>query len=76
MEYVPRTAKKKFITKDQTSPLEKNLNLITVEALTSKITFYLTKSSWIDYLMPYPSDRLDSLFLHLKMLIMSSNERF
>ena len=33
MEYVPRTAKKKFITKDQTTPLEKNLNLITAEAL-------------------------------------------
>ena len=33
MEYVPRTAKKRFITKDQTFPLEKNLNLITVEAL-------------------------------------------
>ena len=33
MEYVPRTAKKKFITKDQTIPLEKNLNSITAEAL-------------------------------------------
>ena len=33
MEYIPRTAKKKFIITDQTSPLEKNLNLITAEAL-------------------------------------------
>ena len=33
MEYVPRTAKKKFITKDQTTSLEKNLNLIAAEAL-------------------------------------------
>ena len=33
MEYVPRTAKKKLIIIDQTSPLEKNLNSITAEAL-------------------------------------------
>ena len=31
---------------------------------------------WIGYLMPFPSDRLDSPFLHSKMLIMSSSERF
>ena len=34
------------------------------------------KYHWIDYLMPFPSQRLDSPFLHSKMLIMSSNERF
>ena len=33
MEYIPRTAKKKAIIADQTSPLEKNLNLKTAEAL-------------------------------------------
>ena len=33
MEHVPRTVKKKLITKDQTSPLDKNLNSITAEAL-------------------------------------------
>ena len=33
MEHVPRTVKKKLITKDQTSPLKKNLNSITAEAL-------------------------------------------
>ena len=33
MEYIPRTTKKKFIITDQTSLLEKNLNLITAEAL-------------------------------------------
>ena len=32
MEYIPRTAKKKLIITDQTSPLEKNLNLITAKA--------------------------------------------
>ena len=32
MENVPTTAKKKLITTDQTSPLEKSLNLITAEA--------------------------------------------
>ena len=36
MEYVPGTAKKKFIITDQTSPLEKNLNSITVEVLNIK----------------------------------------
>ena len=33
MEYIPRTAKKKFIITDQTSPLDKNLNSITAKAL-------------------------------------------
>ena len=33
MKYIPRTAKKKLVVTDETSPLEKNLNLITVEAL-------------------------------------------
>ena len=33
MEYIPRTAKKKLIITDQTSPLDKNLNSITAEAL-------------------------------------------
>ena len=33
MEHIPRTAKKKLIVTDQISPLEKNLNLITAEAL-------------------------------------------
>ena len=33
MEYIPRTAKKKLVVTEQTSPLEKNLNLITGEAL-------------------------------------------
>ena len=33
MEYIPRTAKKKLIITDQTSPLEKNLHSITAEAL-------------------------------------------
>ena len=33
MEYIPRTAKEKLIITDQTSPLEKNLNSITAEAL-------------------------------------------
>ena len=33
MEYIPRTAKKKLIITDQTSPLGKNLNSITTEAL-------------------------------------------
>ena len=33
MEYVPRIPNKKLIITDQTSPLEKNLNLITAEAL-------------------------------------------
>ena len=34
------------------------------------------KYHWIDYFMSFPSGRLDSPFLHSKMLIMSSNERF
>ena len=33
MECVPRTAKKKVIITDQTSPSDKNLNWITAEAL-------------------------------------------
>ena len=33
MENISRTAKKKLITTDQASPLEKNLNSIAVEAL-------------------------------------------
>ena len=33
MEYIPRTAKKKLIITNQTSPLDKNLNSITAEAL-------------------------------------------
>ena len=33
MEYIPRTAKKKLIIIDQTSPLEKHFNPITAEAL-------------------------------------------
>ena len=33
MEYIPRTAKKKLVITDQTSPLEKKLNSITAEAL-------------------------------------------
>ena len=33
MKYIPRTAKKKLIITDQTSPLDKNLNSVTVEAL-------------------------------------------
>ena len=33
MEYIPRTAKKKLIITDQTSPLEKKLNSIIAEAL-------------------------------------------
>ena len=33
MECIPRTAKKKFIITDQTSPLEKNLDSITAETL-------------------------------------------
>ena len=33
MEYIPRNATKKLVKTDQTSPLEKNLNLITAEAL-------------------------------------------
>ena len=32
MEYVPRTATKKLITKDQASPIEKTLNSIIDEA--------------------------------------------
>ena len=83
MEYIPRTTKKKFIITDQTSLLEKNLNLITAEALNIEDNILFNenledemKYYWIDYLMPFPSDRLDSPFLHSKMLIMSSNERF
>ena len=34
------------------------------------------KYHWIDYLMSFPSDRLDSPVIRLKMLIMSSNEHF
>ena len=34
------------------------------------------KYHWIDYLVPFPSDRLDPPFFHSKMLIMNSNERF
>ena len=33
MEYIPRTPNKKLIITDQLSPLEKNLNSITAEAL-------------------------------------------
>ena len=33
MEYIPRAVKKKLIATDQTSLLEKNLNLTTAEAL-------------------------------------------
>ena len=33
------------------------------------------KYHWIDYRMPFPSDRLDLPCLHSKMLIMSSNKR-
>ena len=33
MEYIPRTANKRLITTDQTSPLEKNLSSTTAEAL-------------------------------------------
>ena len=36
MEYIPKTAKKKLIITDQTSPLEKNLNSIKAEALNIK----------------------------------------
>ena len=34
------------------------------------------KYHWIDCLMPFPSDRLESPFLHSKMLIINSNEHF
>ena len=34
------------------------------------------KYHWINYLIPFPSDRLDSPFLHLKILTMSSSKRF
>ena len=37
MEYIPRTAKKKLIITDQTSPLEKNLNSVTTEALNIEV---------------------------------------
>ena len=33
MEYIPRTPNEKLIITDQLSPLEKNLNSITAEAL-------------------------------------------
>ena len=36
MEYIPRTAKKKLIITYQASLLEKNLSLITAEALNIK----------------------------------------
>ena len=83
MEYFPRTAKKKLIITNQTSPLDKNLNSITAEALNIEDNIFFNdnledemKYHWIEYLMPFPSDRLDSPFLHSKMLIMSSDERF
>ena len=83
MEYIPRTANKKLIITDQISPLEKNLNLITAEALNIEDNILFNdnlqdkmKYHWIDYLMPFPFDRLDSPFLHSRMLIMTSNERF
>ena len=78
MEYIPRTAKKKLIITDWTSSLGKNLSLITAEALNIEDNILFNdnlqdemKYHWTDYLMPSPSP-----FLHSKMLIMSSNERF
>ena len=83
MEYVPRTATKKLITKDQTSPIEKILNSIADEALNIEVNILFNynrqdemKYHWIDYLIPFPSDRLDSPFIHSKIVITSSNERF
>ena len=34
------------------------------------------KYHWIDYPHAFPSDKLISPFLHIKMLILSSNKRF
>ena len=73
MEYIPRTAMKKLIITDQTFPLEKNLNSITAEALNIEDNILFNNSlkdeiiyHWIDYLVPFPSDRLGSHFLHSK----------
>ena len=39
MEYIPRNAKKKLITTDQTSPFEKNFNPITALSIEENILF-------------------------------------
>ena len=56
IEYIPRTAKKKLIITNQTSPLEKNINCITAEALNieNNILFIDNlkdemKYHWVDY---------------------------
>ena len=74
---------KKLIITSQIYPLEKNFSSIADEALNIEDNILFNgnlqdemKYHWIDYLMPLPSDRLDSPFLHSKILIMSSNERF
>ena len=64
MEYIRRNAKKKLIITDQISPLEKNRNSITAEALNSEDNilfndnlFREMKYYWIDYLCPlHPVD--------------------
>ena len=58
MKYIPRTAKKKLIT-DQTSPIERNLNLITAEA-SNTLKIKLNVIGLI-MLMLFPSDKLDDL---------------
>ena len=84
-EYISKTAKKKLFATDQTSALEKSLNLITAEALNIEDNILFNnnlsdemKYRWIDYLMPFPSHRLDSTFPFpfFKNVDLSSNERF
>ena len=75
--------RRKLIITDQTFPLEKNLNSITAEASDIEDTILFNdhpydkmKYHWIDYPHALSIRQNDSLFLHSKLLIMSSNERF
>ena len=83
MENISRTAKVKLIITEQISPLEVNLNSVTAEdsnientSLFDDNLYDEMKYHWIDYPYAFPSDRLISPFLHIKMLILSSNKRF
>ena len=83
MEYIPRTAKKEAYCNRTDISFRKNLNSISAEVLNIEIPFCLTTISKVKWkiigliiLMPFSCDSLDSPFLHMEMLIMSSNERF
>ena len=68
MEHIPRIAKKKLYYNRTNISFRINFNSITAEALNIEDNIFLNdnhqdklKYDWIDYLMAFPSDRLDSL---------------